>query len=80
AGLEAALQSGDSDQIEYGIRRILMLYSIALSAGGIPLLYLGDEIATTNDYDYGRDPAKAEDSRWAHRPRFDWARAEQRKS
>jgi amylosucrase len=39
--------------------------------GGIPLLYLGDELATLNDYGYRDDPAHAADSRWAHRPRFD---------
>jgi amylosucrase len=31
-----------------------------------------------NDYSYASDPAKADDSRWAHRPKMDWARLEQR--
>jgi amylosucrase len=47
---------------------------------GIPLLYLGDEIAPLNDYAAAADPARDGDNRWMHRPRFDWealARAEE---
>ncbi len=33
------------------------------SIGGIPLIYLGDEIGTLNDYSYRSNPAKASDSR-----------------
>jgi amylosucrase len=43
-----------------------------LTAGGIPLIYLGDEIGTLNDHSYRDDPAHANDSRWVHRPRADW--------
>lgn len=78
AGLEQALQSGDERDVELAVRRILLLHSIILSSGGIPLLYLGDELGTLNDYDYARDPAKLDDSRWVHRPATDWARAAQR--
>jgi amylosucrase len=46
-----------------------MLHSVILSIGGIPLIYLGDEVGTINDYSYVADPAKAGDSRWVHRPR-----------
>ena len=42
-----------------------------MSIGGIPLLYLGDELATLNDYGYHADPARAADSRWVHRPSAD---------
>ncbi|MBN8488593.1 MAG: alpha-amylase family protein, partial [Burkholderiales bacterium] len=31
-----------------GVARVLLLYGVALSTGGIPLLYLGDEIASLN--------------------------------
>jgi len=78
AGLEKALQSGDEEQIELAIRRILLLHSIILSIGGIPLLYLGDELGTLNDYSYEQDASKADDSRWVHRPYFDWQRAARR--
>ncbi len=69
AGLEQALNSGDPSQIEIAVRRILMIYAIILSAGGIPLIYLGDEIGTLNDYTYADDPATMQDNRWVHRPK-----------
>jgi len=40
-----------------------------LSIGGIPLIYLGDEMGTLNDYTFLSDPAKANDNRWVHRSR-----------
>jgi amylosucrase len=72
AGLEQALLAGDEQQIDLAVRRILLLHCIILSIGGIPLIYLGDEVATLNDYSYVNDPAKADDSRWVHRPKLDW--------
>ncbi|MFO8047661.1 MAG: alpha-amylase family glycosyl hydrolase [Desulfosudaceae bacterium] len=72
AGLEAALEAGDSDLIEAAVQRINLLRSIMLSVGGIPLIYLGDEWGMLNDYTYLSDPAKASDSRWVHRSRQSW--------
>ncbi len=77
-GLEKALREEGGIEVELAIRRILFLYSVVLAIGGIPLLYLGDELGTVNDYGYTLDPAKADDSRWVHRPAFDWGRAERR--
>jgi amylosucrase len=73
AGLELAIQSADDLQIELAMRRILMLHSIILSIGGIPLIYLGDEFGTLNEYSFASDMYKADDSRWVHRPKADWA-------
>jgi amylosucrase len=73
AGLEKALREETEAEVELALRRILLLHSVILSIGGIPLIYLGDELATLNDYSYRRDPAKAADSRWVHRPFTDWA-------
>lgn len=78
AGLEQAIQTRDENAIELAIRRILLLHSLILSAGGIPLIYLGDELGTTNDYGYATNAAQADDSRWVHRPALDWSRAAQR--
>jgi amylosucrase len=58
------LEQGDP----LAVARILLLYGVVLSAGGIPLLYLGDEIGALNDAGYVQDPGKAGDSRWVHRP------------
>jgi len=60
------------------VARILLLHSVALSTGGIPLIYLGDEVGTLNDLGFADDPARADDSRWVHRPRRDEARYAQR--
>ncbi len=78
AGLEHGLRTAHTIEVEHSIRRILLLHSIILSIGGIPLIYLGDEIGTLNDYSYRNNPAKAADSRWVHRPSTHWGRVEQR--
>lgn len=72
AGLEAALDAGDDALIEATVQRINLLRSIMLSAGGFPLIYLGDEWGMLNDYTFLSDPAKASDSRWVHRSRQRW--------
>ncbi len=68
AGLEQALQRDDAYAIDLSIRRILAMMSVILTVGGIPLLYLGDEVGTLNDYSYQHDEAKVADNRWVHRP------------
>jgi amylosucrase len=78
-GLEQALQQGDPKKTDDAIRLILLLNSMILSFGGIPLLYYGDEIGTLNNYDYLKAPNKANDNRWMHRPRLDWQQVEKRK-
>lgn len=72
AGLEKAILEEGSEEVELAIRRILLIHGVVLTAGGIPLIYLGDEIGTRNDYGYRDDPAHSHDSRWVHRPRADW--------
>ncbi len=70
AGIELALEQGSGYDIECAVRRLLMLYGIIYAVSGIPLLYLGDEIAALNDYSYEQDPHHCSDSRWVHRPRW----------
>jgi glycosidase len=72
AGLEKAIEEEGKDEIGLAVRRILLIHGIIMTIGGIPLLYLGDEIGTLNDYSYRNDPAHERDSRWVHRPRADW--------
>jgi amylosucrase len=79
AGLEQALDLADPVLIEHAVRRILLIHGITLSYGGIPLIYLGDELGLLNDYGYRDHADKAGDSRWAHRPAFDWPLAEGRR-
>ncbi|MDX1346311.1 MAG: alpha-glucosidase C-terminal domain-containing protein, partial [Sedimenticolaceae bacterium] len=77
-GLQSALESGDEDAIQQSIDIILLLHGMIMSFGGIPLLYYGDEIGTLNDLSFLEDEHKAKDTRWIHRPRLDWEKAELR--
>lgn len=77
-GLESALESGDEHAIDHSIDAILLLHSMVLSFGGIPLLYYGDEIGTLNDYTYQEAEGKNLDSRWLHRSAIDWQKADRR--
>ena len=76
AGLERAIAENDSQGIEHAIQRIMLGNALIASYGGVPLIYMGDEIALLNDYDYVNNPDHAADSRWLHRPRMDWQRLE----
>jgi amylosucrase len=78
AGLEKALNEETEQEVALAIRRILLMHGIILTVGGIPLIYLGDEIGMLNDYSYRQDPAKAGDSRWVHRPFSDWKKIARR--
>jgi amylosucrase len=60
----AGVEAGDAG----GEDRVVLAHALALSTGGIPLLYLGDEVAQLNDYGYADRAAEAGDSRWVHRP------------
>ena len=79
-GLEVAIERNDELAIERSIDLILLLHSMIMSFGGIPLLYYGDEIGTLNDCTFLQDENKAKDNRWMHRPRIDWEKAERRHS
>lgn len=79
-GLEKGLTGDDAQEIELAIRKILLMHGIIFTIGGIPLLYLGDEIGMLNDYSYTSSPDMDGDSRWVHRPLFDWQRADLRRN
>lgn len=69
-GISAAT---DAAELELGIRRMLLLYGLACSFGGMPLIYMGDELAQENDHSYLSDPQRMNDSRWLQRPFLDQA-------
>jgi amylosucrase len=72
AGLEKAIEENCEVEKALAIKRMLLLQGVTLSIGGIPLIYLGEEWAMLNDYDFIKDPAKAGDTRWVHRPKMRW--------
>ncbi len=83
AGLETVVtpsreQEAADEPIDMAIRRILLLHNIIFAFGGIPLIYMGDEIGLMNDSSYLDDPNLADDSRWIHRPFMDWEKAAER--
>ncbi len=77
AGLETARDGREED---LAVQRILMGHALIAAWGGIPLVYMGDELALKNDYGYLDTPHHAHDSRWVHRPRMDWDLAAARES
>src|SRR3954447_6857140 len=77
-GLEHARTAGDEAPGARAIRRVLLLYAMAFCRGGLPLIYMGDELGLGNDDGYRDDPARADDNRWMHRPPMDWDAAARR--
>ena len=77
-GIEAAELAGDAAGVRAGVERLLLMYSVVYAFGGIPLLYMGDELALLNDRHWADDPTHAGDNRWLHRPPMDWSAAARR--
>lgn len=76
-GLGKAIRNGDEEEISLAVGRVLLLYGVVMTIGGIPLIYLGDEIGSLNDESYRDDPLRRADSRWIHRPQFQWDQMQQ---
>ena len=76
AGIETALKRKDPEHLRIAINRFVIGYAMVFGFGGIPLLYMGDEIGLLNDHSFEKDPSKAEDNRWIHRPAMPWTVAD----
>lgn len=66
-GVEQALEQNHAVHLQHALARIYLLNSVILSIGGLPLLYMGDELGILNDYSYQQDEHKKDDSRWVNR-------------
>jgi amylosucrase len=77
-GLSAARETGAPAAIDRAVRRLLLGYGVVLGFGGIPLLYMGDELGLDNDLSYLGRPDQADESRWMHRPSMPWEIAARR--
>jgi len=64
----AGLECGDPG----AVARILLAHAVVLGFGGLPVIWMGDEVALLNDAAWAVDPAHAADNRWVHRPRMPW--------
>ena len=80
AGLELAQETGDGVLLEMAVRRILLCHALIFGYGGIPLIYMGDELGLPGDHSYLEDPNRRDDNRWMHRPHMDWEKAARRSS
>jgi amylosucrase len=72
AGLEAALENNDDEAADNAVQRMLLGVALMCAFGGLPLLYMGDEVGLLNDYGFVDVPEHAHDNRWLHRPVMDW--------
>jgi amylosucrase len=64
----AGLECGDA----YAVQRILLAHALVLGHGGLPVIWMGDELGLLSDLDWAAEPSHADDNRWAHRPRMPW--------
>lgn len=78
AGVSSARAAGDDAALDLAMRRLELLYGVLFGFGGIPLIYMGDEVALDSDLSYLADPSLADDSRWMHRPFMPWSVADRR--
>ncbi len=70
-GIDDARDRADAAALELGVRRLVLLHAVAFGWGGLPLIWMGDELAQENDTAWNDDPALTADNRWMHRPFFD---------
>ncbi len=69
-GVEAA--GDDVGQRGQALERVLLAHLVLLGWGGLPVLWMGDELALVNDAAWAGVPEHADDNRWVHRPVMPW--------
>ena len=77
-GLDKAVADGDAGAMDTAIARLMLAHAIVLGWGGVPVLWMGDELGLPNDPLWADEPGHGDDNRWAHRPRMPWDLAEAR--
>lgn len=78
ASLTGLDQPATVEEEQSGLARTFLAHAIIAGWGGVPVIWSGDELGMPNDPDWAAEPGHADDNRWAHRPRLDWALAAQR--
>lgn len=71
SGTLASLAGLECDD-PHALDRILLAHAVVLGWGGLPVLWMGDEVGLLNDPDWADEPGHEGDNRWAHRPRMPW--------
>ncbi len=77
-GLEKAILANDTGAVHDSVHRLLLLYGLVMSFGGLPVVYAGDEVGYCNDYSQLENNKEQEDNRWIHRPEIDWDKISRR--
>lgn len=67
-----------AEELQHAERRLILLYGLAFCFGGVPLIYMGDEMAFANEESEASQAARLLDSRWLQRPLWDEARHAER--
>lgn len=75
-GVERAGFEQNEQMMACAVQMDVMLHAYMFMQSGVPVLYSGDEIGQVNDYSYKEDVHKADDSRYIHRGKMHWERAE----
>jgi amylosucrase len=78
AGVDAALAHGDAAELDLALARLACGHAMVFGFGGVPVIYMGDELALLNDRSFTSVPEHADDNRWLHRPAMPWNLAELR--
>ena len=71
-GIQAAIETRNNAALETAIDRLTCAYAMVFGFGGLPLLYMGDELGLLNDQTFLDNPTKKDDNRWIHRPEMRW--------
>lgn len=74
----AASLAGVRDEPGPGADRVLLAHAVAYSLGGVPELWLGDELGVLDDPLWSLETGHESDPRWAGRPRVDQASIDSR--
>ena len=72
AGLDDAVDRDDRVATDLAVARLLLAHALVLGWGGVPVLWMGDELGLPNDPRWMEDPRHADDNRWVHRPVMPW--------
>ena len=79
-GMTAALlglsTAQSPQQLAHAVARLTLMYGLAMSAGGTPLIYMGDELAQGNDQRPASLWPPGADGRQLHRPDFSRSEAD----
>ncbi|NIZ90084.1 amylosucrase [Kineococcus rubinsiae] len=70
-GLTAAREAGDDAGVDAAVARVLMAHAVVLAWGGIPVLWMGDELGQSGDPGWAGEEGHEADNRWVHRPWLD---------